>query len=44
MVASVWRLASSTVWTSDRLSRSDEGKAVGFEWVIITLEDVSTLF
>lgn len=33
--------ASVKVWTSDRLSRSDDGKASGFDCVMMVFADVS---
>ena len=41
MTAEVCRSSSVRVWTSDRLSLSDEGNASGFERVTMTLADVS---
>ena len=41
MTASFWTSSSVRVWTADRFERRAEGKAVGFEVVVMALEDVS---
>lgn len=42
MTAEVCISSSVKVWTSDRLSRSEDGKASGFDWVVIVFAEVST--
>ena len=41
MVASVCTSSAPKVWTADRLDRRAEGKAEGFDWVVVVLEEAS---
>lgn len=41
MTASFWMSFSVRVWTAESFERSAEGKAVGFDLVVIAVDDVS---
>lgn len=40
-MAAVWTSSSVKVWTADRFERNADGKAEGFEVVVIEVEEVS---
>ena len=41
MTASFWMSSSVRVWTAESFERSGEGKAVGFDLVVMAVDDVS---